>query len=38
MWKYLIINYLWFSILFFVHFFGSRMDQLAVLGMMLAIA
>jgi len=38
MWKYLILNLLWFSILFFVHFFGSRMDQLAVFVMMLAMA
>ena len=38
MWKYLILNGLWFSILLFVHFFGSRMDQLAVFAMMLAIA
>ncbi len=38
MWKYLILNGLWFSILFFVHFFGSRIDQLAVFAMFAAIA
>lgn len=30
MWKYLILNTIWFSILFFVHFFGSKKDQGAV--------
>jgi diguanylate cyclase (GGDEF)-like protein len=30
MWKYLILNTIWFSILFFVHFFGSKKDQNAV--------
>jgi diguanylate cyclase (GGDEF)-like protein len=38
MWKFLILNSLWFSILFLVHFFGSRLDQLAVLAMSTAIA
>ena len=38
MWKYLILNGLWFSILFFVHFFGSRVDQLVVLGVLLTTA
>jgi diguanylate cyclase (GGDEF)-like protein len=38
MWKFLILNGLWFSILFFVHFFGSRMDQLAVFTMLAAMA
>ncbi len=31
MWKYLILNAIWFSILFFVHFFGSKKAQGAVL-------
>ena len=31
MWKYLIVNSLWFSILFLVHFFGSKKDQLIIL-------
>ncbi len=31
MWKYLILNTIWFSILFFVHFFGSKKDRAAVL-------
>lgn len=38
MWKYLILNGLWFSILFFVHFFGSRMDQLTVFTMLAVMA
>lgn len=27
MWKYIILNSLWFSILFLVHFFGSKQDR-----------
>ncbi len=38
MWKFLILNLLWFMILFFVHFFGSRMDQIIVFVMMMAMA
>lgn len=30
MWKYLIVNSLWFSILFLVHFFGSKKDRLII--------
>ena len=31
MWKYLVVNTLWFSLLFLVHFFGSRKDQWLIL-------
>jgi diguanylate cyclase (GGDEF)-like protein len=31
MWKYLVVNALWFSILFLVHFFGSKKDQKIIL-------
>ena len=27
MWKYLVVNTLWFSLLFLVHFFGTKKDQ-----------
>ena len=30
MWKYLIVNGLWFAILFLVHFFGSKKDRLVI--------
>ena len=31
MWRYLILNSLWFTILFMVHFYGSRRSQLFLL-------
>ena len=31
MWKYLVVNTLWFSLIFLVHFFGSRKDQRIIL-------
>jgi diguanylate cyclase (GGDEF)-like protein len=33
-WKYILLNSLWFSILFLVHFFGSKRDQRMVLVLM----
>ncbi len=30
MWKYLIVNSLWFSILFLVHFYGSKKDRVVI--------
>ena len=38
MWKYLIVNSLWFSILFFVHFFGSKKDRFIILSSVFAAA
>ena len=38
MWKYLVINGLWFSLLFLVHFFGSRKDQWTILLSILGVA
>lgn len=38
MWKYLIVNSLWFSILFLVHFFGSKKDQRVIFFSIFAMA
>ena len=35
MWRYIVLNSLWFPILFLVHFFGSNRDRIIV---MMAIA
>ena len=38
MWRYLILNTLWFFMLFSVHFYGSKKDQRVLLGAVFAIA
>ncbi len=38
MWRYLVLNGLWFSILFLVHFFGNTISRRFVLGLVLAAA
>ncbi|GEM_PF-684077 len=38
MWRYLILNGLWFAILFFVHFFGTPRSRLFVLAAIPALA
>ncbi|HTL70252.1 MAG TPA: GGDEF domain-containing protein [Candidatus Eisenbacteria bacterium] len=38
MWRYLALNSLWFSMLFLVHFFGTRQSRLLVLAFIFAAA
>ncbi len=38
MWKYIVLNSIWFSILFLVHFFGSRNDRRMVFASAVLIA
>ncbi len=38
MWKYIVLNSIWFSILFLVHFFGSKNDRRVVVVSALLIA
>ena len=38
MWKYLIVNAIWFCLIFLVHFFGSKKDQAFILLYIVGVA